>query len=81
MSDTLQLVVVTLAAIVALAMIVRPYLPGRRRTSNGVGASLTPTCAKCAASHAHPAPTSVRSTPAAAASRSTASPSSPAIRG
>ncbi|HVT48907.1 MAG TPA: hypothetical protein VHD57_14040 [Vicinamibacterales bacterium] len=79
MSDTLQIVVVTLAAVIALAVIVRPYLPGRRRASNGVGASLTPTCAKCAASHARPA--SVRSTTSTVAPRSTASPSSRVVRG
>jgi hypothetical protein len=70
MSDTLQLVVVSLAALFALAVVVRPYLPGRARRSNaGVGAP-TPTCAKCAASHARPA--AVSTPPRAAAHAGTA---------
>jgi hypothetical protein len=64
MSDMLQLVVVTLAAVIALAVLVRPYLPGRGRRSNGGVGAPTPTCAKCAASHARPA-SRAAATPAA----------------
>jgi hypothetical protein len=76
MSDTLQLVVVTLAAVIALAAIVRPYLPGRGRRSTGGVALPTPTCAKCAASHARPVSIAA-STPAprATPARSHAAPS------
>jgi hypothetical protein len=78
MSDTLQVVLVSLAALIALAALVRPYLPGRARSNGGI-ASPSATCAKCAASHVRrPATTPAPRTGPDGAARSSAASSRPA---